>query len=256
MMLIVGSAQRQARHDLWLGGSTAAVAGFVNVCSVIAFFAFSSNVTGHFAIFAEEIVKGHWHQVSVVCVWLGLFLTGAFLANLSITAVGVHRPYLGRLLPLTLELGVLSAIGYYGHHHYGETLRETEYLVGGLLFAMGLQNSLVTTISGGVVKTTHLTGLLTDMGVELAMFLQRRFRGDAVLRFKLKLRFVIVSWYLVGGVAGGITFQAWGFPAFYLATATLSLILTGELASVRRSLRRAEPDELRSTLEAEPSAIQ
>jgi uncharacterized membrane protein YoaK (UPF0700 family) len=229
MMLLGAPGQRGREHDLGLGASTAAVAGMVNVCSVIAFFAFASNVTGHAAIFAEELVKGHWHQVTVVVVWLLAFLVGAFVANASITALGERRPALGRALPIVLLFALLVGVGYYGTYHYFETLRETENLVGTLLFAMGLQNGMVATVSNGVVKTTHLTGLSTDLGIELSMFLQRRFRGDGGLRFKLKLHLIIFAFYLLGGVLGGALFLSFSFKALYLAGFILSLILAHDL---------------------------
>src|SRR5690606_2281303 len=134
--------------------------------SVMAFFAFATNVTGHVAVFAEELVKGHLHQMSIVAVWLFAFLLGAGLSNF-VAYQGKNRSttLLWSTLPLGLEVILLAGVGYYGTTSYSETLRETEFLVSVLLFAMGIQNGLVATISGGVVKTTHLTGLLTDLGI-------------------------------------------------------------------------------------------
>jgi uncharacterized membrane protein YoaK (UPF0700 family) len=229
MMLLERPEHRERRHDLWLGGSTALVAGFVNVCSVIAFFAFASNVTGHAAIFAEELVKGHLHQTTVVIMWLTAFMIGAFFANLSVTLLDDRAPRLGRLIPLVAETVLLLGIGYYGHRHYGETLTETEYMVGCLLLAMGLQNGIVSTVTNSVVKSTHLTGVTTDIGVELAMMLKEKNRRDDVLRFKFALHMIIFVSYLLGGVAGGVLYLQMGFEAFYLACAALMLILVHDL---------------------------
>src|SRR5690606_3773376 len=109
--------RRGERHDIWLGGFTAAVAGLVNVCSVVAFFAFASNVTGHVAIFAEEFVKSHWHQVSVVTLWFLLFVFGSFVANGIVTVFGTRAPRLARATPVGLEMALLVAVGYYGQHY-------------------------------------------------------------------------------------------------------------------------------------------
>jgi uncharacterized membrane protein YoaK (UPF0700 family) len=238
MMLLEQPGNRERRHDLWLGGSSAVVAGFVNVCSVMAFFAFASNVTGHAAIFAEEMVKGHLHQTSVVIMWLAAFMVGAFLANLSVTLLDDRAPRLGRLIPVVGEMIMLVGIGYYGHHHYGETLTETEYLVGWLLLAMGLQNGIVSTVSSGVVKSTHLTGVTTDLGVELSMLLKAKYRRDDVLRFKFALHAIVFGSYLLGGVAGGVLYLRVGFEAFYIASATLALILGHDLVVAFARYRR------------------
>jgi uncharacterized membrane protein YoaK (UPF0700 family) len=240
MMLLESVERRTARQNLWLGGTTGLVAGLVNVCAVIAFFAFASNVTGHWAILAEETVKGHWHQVSVVLIWLLLFVFGAFVANHMVTALRPYRPYLGRAAPCVLEILVLAAVGYYGHHHYGETLRETEYLVGALLFAMGVQNGMVSSITNNVVRTTHLTGLSTDLGMELSLASQSRYRRDPGLWFKLKLRFIILGGYVIGGLAGGMAYLRLGFQAFYLGIAILIFILVHDLVLLWQSKQAAD----------------
>lgn len=232
-MILLGS-QRSARHDYWLGGTTAVVAGLVNVCSVVAFFAFASNVTGHVAVLTEELVKGHWHQLRVVAAWLACFLGGAFLAHLlATTAVGRRSPEVARATALGLEMAALSAVGYYGQVHYGETLSETELLVGLLLTAMGLQNGLVATVSRGVVKTTHLTGLMTDLGIELSMLVQRRAQHDRELRFKLNLHVLILLGYIGGGIAGGMLFVRFGFVAFHVGTLLLGGILAHDWMAAR-----------------------
>lgn len=233
MILLAIPEKRDRRHDYWLGGSTAVVAGLVNVCSVIAFFAFASNVTGHVAVLTEELVKGHWHQLGVVGGWLCAFITGAFLANAIVTTIGRSHPRLGRALAVGLVMLTLSAVAYYGQFHYGETLTETEYLVALLLLSMGLQNGLVATVSKGVVKTTHLTGLFTDLGMELSMVLQRRFRGDAELEFKLRLHLLILGAYVVGGILGGVLFLQMGFATLHVGTAVFGLVLTLDLLGSR-----------------------
>lgn len=229
MIVLAVPEHRQQVHDYWLGGSTALVAGLVNVCSVIAFFAFASNVTGHFAIFAEEIAKGHTHQVFAVAGWLFAFFSGAFVANSLAMHIGEREPRLGRGIAVVLEIAILLGVGYYGHHHYAETLTETEYLIGILLFSMGLQNGLVSTVSQGVVKTTHLTGLLTDLGIEFALLSHRRSRKNPILYFKLRLHLLILSSYVFGGIFGGVMFLEVGYPTFYVGSLVLGAILSLDL---------------------------
>jgi uncharacterized membrane protein YoaK (UPF0700 family) len=234
MTLLSITAYRRRVHDHLLGASTASVAGLVNVCSVMAFFAFASNVTGHVAILAEELVKGHVHQLSVVAVWLLLFLLGAGISNACAYHEKGEPPSLFRSAsPLVIEALLLAGVGFYGSSYYAETLRETEVLVGILLFAMGLQNGLVATISGGVVKTTHLTGLLTDLGMEIALFLRPTERKSEALRFKLTLHAVILAFYVSGGIVGGLLFNQMRFFAFYVGSFMLLGVLANDLVLAR-----------------------
>lgn len=244
-MTVLSITQNRSRiHDHLLGISTASVAGLVNVCSVMAFFAFATNITGHVAIFVEELVKGHFHQLSVVAVWLLLFFLGAGLSNYFAYHAKEDPPSLVRSsIPLVAELLLLAAVGLYGTLYYAETLRETEVLVGVLLLAMGLQNGLVATISGGVVKTTHLTGLLTDLGMECALFLRPAERKSEALRFKLTLHVLILSFYAAGGLLGGLLFSYMRFGVFYVGSLMLLAVLVHAVVAARADGARALEEE-------------
>ncbi len=256
-MIVLSGDSRRRVHDHLLGASTAGVAGLVNVCSVMAFFAFATNVTGHVAILAEELVRGHSHQLSVVLGWLGAFLFGAFGA--ALLASGPPDRGLGRkrrLIAPSIELLLLIYVGYYGTHHYQETLRETEVLVGVLLLAMGLQNGLVATVSGGVVKTTHLTGLLTDLGIEAALALRGALRYDEGLRFKLTLHLLVLSFYVVGAISGGLLFATLRFSTFYIGAAVLFGIVACDFALLRqRRLGGRQATVLPEPVSARPAPL-
>ena len=49
--------------------------------------------------------------------------------------------------------------------------------------ACGLQNALATTYSGAIVRTTHVTGIFTDLGIMLGAI----FRGQTLDYRKAKL---------------------------------------------------------------------
>ena len=76
-----------------------------------------------------------------------------------------------------------------------------------LLFAMGLQNSLVTTISNATVRTTHLTGLFTDLGIELSqLFFYKLEEQKLKLYSSIKLRLTIILFFFLGGLFGGVIY--------------------------------------------------
>jgi uncharacterized membrane protein YoaK (UPF0700 family) len=231
--ILLAPSRRNPGADLGMGVATALVAGLVNVCSVMLFFAFSANVTGHAATLSEELVKGHWYQVWVVLMWMALFLMGAFAANLMVTRLGARSVLWGHGGPLLLQLVGLCAVAYYGAHFYRETLWETELLIGVLLLSMGLQNGTVASVSNSVVRTTHLTGLFTDLGMELSQLLRRSAPRDDKLRERFKLHASILLAYIVGGVVGGLACRHWGFSALYLACPTLLGMLARDVVLLR-----------------------
>lgn len=253
-MLLLSKPRRRSRsQDLALGGTTAVAAGMVNVASVMAFFAFSSNVTGHVAIFTEEISKGHWHQVSVVFAWLLSFLLGAVLANTLVAGLGRRHAILGHAAAPAIQVLLLLAVAYYCQLHYAETLRETEYLVAALLFSMGLQNSTVATVSGGVVKTTHLTGLFTDLGMEVAMLLRGEHLRDEGVAFKFVLHMTILACYLFGGMVGGLVYMRYRYVALVLAAGVLASVLAHDFILLWRAKRRTKPRAERDSYRPSPA---
>jgi len=209
-----------------LGALTSFSAGMVNVISVIVLFAFTGNITGHFAILAQEIAKGNWHQAAVTLLWISLFFFGNFIASLSIIhAKKKTRRFFAHAAPVLLEIVCLIATGVYLSHYYSDSLLETEILVGIMLFAMGLQNGLTASISNFAVKTTHLTGLTTDLGILLSMLTKKEFRNDNVLVQRVQLLFLIMIAYILGGVLAGLLHYFIQYNVFHVVAVVLGVVV-------------------------------
>ena len=89
--------------------------------------------------------------------------------------------------------------------------------------ACGLQNALATTYSGAVIRTTHVTGIVTDLGIALG----RRLRGEPVPPNQPTLLFILFAGYLLGGVTGALLFHRIGSTALAIpATFTALLALS------------------------------
>ncbi|MEH6679914.1 MAG: YoaK family protein [Sediminicola sp.] len=216
---------RTLKDNIQLGGLTAFSAGMVNVTSLIIFFAFTSNVTGHYAILAEEIAKGNWYEAIIVFGWIFMFFFGNFFSNFIVINFDRTNRYLAHSLPLFVEILCLLAVGTYGQFYYAETLSETELMVGLMLFAMGIQNGLTASISNFSIKTTHLTGLTTDIGILASMFTQKRYRQKKSLRDKKNILLTIAFSYLSGGIFAGIVYLKIGFMVFYVACLVIGTII-------------------------------
>jgi uncharacterized membrane protein YoaK (UPF0700 family) len=133
----------------------------------------------------------------------------------------------------------VALLGY----RYDQSLVAKEFFAGSLLFAMGLQNSLVSLVSGSVVRTTHLTGTFTDLGIELAQLIQKQKEDVAGLKAKIKLRLAIIFFFLFGAVAGACIFHYMSFHAFFIPAAILGFTLIADVfrITVRRYYRQYNP---------------
>lgn len=229
-MLRKYSNSRTIKENVQLGVLTAFAAGMVNVASLLIFFSFTSNVTGHYAILAAEIVKGNFYQIGVVFLWIFLFFLGGFTSNMLIIHLkGKANAYLAHALPILLEIACLTAVGVYGQYFYQETLSETEALMCLMLFAMGLQNGLTASISNFAVKTTHLTGTTTDLGILASMFTKKEYRAKKELREKAVLLTSIAAAYLAGAISSGYVYFSVGFRLFYVVCFFLLIVVSYDL---------------------------
>ncbi|UOU99394.1 DUF1275 domain-containing protein [Chryseobacterium daecheongense] len=219
------SNSRTLGDNIRLGTLTAFTAGTINIASLLIFLSFTSNVTGHYAILAAEISKGNWTQVAVVGGWIFLFFFGSFLSNLIVISFNKRSKYFAHAMPIVLEILCLLFVGIYGQFYYQKTLEETEYLVALMLFATGLQNGLTASISNFSVKTTHLTGTTTDLGILFSMFTQKKFRKNGELVGRAKLLMSIMLAYVCGAVFSGLTYYYLEFRVFYLICLCLLVVI-------------------------------
>ncbi len=219
------SNSRTLGDNIRLGTLTAFTAGTINIASLLIFLSFTSNVTGHYAIFAAEISKGNWSQVAVVGLWIFLFFFGGFVSNFIVITFNKKSKYFAHSMPLVLEIACLLFVGIYGQFYYRKTLEETEYLVALMLFATGLQNGLTASISNFSVKTTHLTGTTTDLGILFSMFTKKEFRKNGELVARAKLLMSIMVSYVLGAVFSGLTYYYLEFRVFYVISVCLLVVI-------------------------------
>ncbi|NCD70655.1 YoaK family protein [Mucilaginibacter agri] len=223
---------RTLRENLMLASSTAFVSGVINVAGMVAFLAFTSNITGHVANLANNFVQRNFREVAVFMLWLLMFFLGAFTANFIIRSLEHKSIYRAHATPVILEIVILLTVAVYGHHFYDEDQLERELIIGALLFAIGLQNSLVSIISGGLIKSSHLTGLFTDLGGEVSEWLHPRTGKNPVVKNKILIRITILTFYFIGGVFGGFFFDRYDYLIFYFIPLILLTILYYDLRPI------------------------
>lgn len=213
---------RTFSHNLRLASMLSFVAGIVNVCGVMALKVLTTNITGHFAYFSEEIALQRYSFALASLLYIFAFFFGAFVSNLLIEIFIRRNASFSYVLPMTLEIFLLSSIALLGMAYY-----DTRLIACILLFAMGLQNALVTKVSNSVVRTTHLTGLFTDLGIELS---QLFFQRNNKLNFKklmqsIGLKLSIILCFFSGCLLGGVLFGSLQLHTLIWAVAVLLIAL-------------------------------
>lgn len=213
---------RTFRHNLRLASMLSFVAGMVNVAGVLAVSTLTTNVTGHFAFFAEEVARAEYQMAAAFLSYIFFFLFGAFTCGLMVDLMIQQHPSRTHTIPLVLEILILISVTML----FANSAASDQWVARLLLFAMGLQNALVTQISKATVRTTHLTGLFTDLGIELSQLIFYRKKDErAQLSKSIYLRIAIISCFFFGGTMGGLLSGKISIYTLLIAAAVLVVAL-------------------------------
>lgn len=197
---------RSLKKNVVVAGYLAFVAGFVNSGGFVMIGTFTSHVTGSIGRIGTDLAAGELGAAALALLMVLSFFGGAFGATLIIEGHppgGVSRAY-GRAL--FVEAGLLAFFVFVAGLSQAThpRLRDAEAAV--LCLAMGVQNSLVTRLSGSVVRTTHLTGVLTDVAIEAARWYRWLVHrsGERPQEQRAALLSTIVATFVVGALVGAV----------------------------------------------------
>jgi uncharacterized membrane protein YoaK (UPF0700 family) len=234
--------RRSEATDATLAGVLSFVAGAVNAGGFLAVGQYTSHMTGIVSAIADHLVLGTAGVVGAGIVSILSFIAGAATSAILINWGRRNIRHKQYAYPIALEaflllgFGVLGAVGVPANHVLPLALPL-------LCFIMGLQNATITKMSGARIRTTHLTGMVTDIGVELGkvVYLNRQPRRAAALhvradRRKLTILCMLVGLFLLGGIVGALGFSRIGYLFCAPLSSLLLLIAYPHLAKGRGAL--------------------
>jgi uncharacterized membrane protein YoaK (UPF0700 family) len=218
---------RTSEGNRHLSFALAFVAGATNAGGFLAVQQYTSHMTGIVSAMADNLALGSFALVLTGAGALLSFLIGAASTAVMVNYGRRRGLYSEYALPLLVEAALLLCFGTLGaqlSQIEGPFVPMTVML---LCLIMGLQNAVITKLSKSEIRTTHLTGTVTDIGIELGKLFywnlgksagNRRVLAD---RSRLKALCLLVTFFFVGGITGALVFKSIG----YLSTVPLALIL-------------------------------
>ena len=220
---------RKLPRWIWLGAALLTFcAGYVNSVALSGFVNRSvSHVTGTVSqgacAFIQSDIRGGLLALYVVLSFFaGATLSGIIVKNEQLKA---GRRY-GVALLIEAGLLLLATVLFCHGRLAGELVASG---------ACGLQNALVATYSGSVIRTTHLTGILSDLGSAFGCYLA----GREVNRLQIKLHGTIVLGFVLGALAGAVGFRLRGYLSLLLPA---TVIAGAGMAYMRFILNRQETE--------------
>ncbi len=208
-----------------LAGYLAFVGGFVNSVGFVLIGTFTSHVTGHVGRAAHELSAGDTGAGTAAVIMVLTFFAGAFVASLIVESKAFSHPSRAYAVALAIEAVLLLVFAGWSRIVRSSTPRLQDVQALLLCASMGMQNSLVTRLSGAVVRTTHLTGVATDLGIEAARWFRHlgRRSDERPLVPKLLLLLTIASAFVCGAASGAVLVHRWMHMTMGVAAIAVAL---------------------------------
>lgn len=243
-MLISEGQDRSFSIDRRLACLMALVAGGLNSAGFYAVGFFSANMTGNISTMADHVALGDVLTGSFYLAIVTIFVLGAALSAFVTSAgkrSGIKRIY---AFSIMVEAALLALLGC--ADLWLPPIIRGPTLVFGLSFLMGLQNAIVTRISDARVRATHVSGMATDIGIELGCLAELAFHGENAeasqsYRDKLELHGATVLSFCVGGIVGVFAYKAVGDWLLFGASMLLAMAALPALKQKDHQIAPATP---------------
>jgi len=221
--------ERSSRSNWQLAAILAITAGAVDVSGFLALHQFTSHMSGSVAAIAADLASHGLRVMLQPGIVLGCFLSGAAVCALLINWSRRRNRESLFALPVLLEAVLLGALAIFASpNHLLLTLSV-------LSFSMGLQNAIIAKVSHAEIRTTHITGMVTDIGIELgkAIYWNRNSTLPSVQaeRRNLLLLSMLVSMFFAGGAVGALAYPRFGFLVMLPFAVVLALLTALPIAT-------------------------
>lgn len=241
-LLRLAGGERTSTLNRHLAYLLAWVAGVLNSVGFVAVGFYTSHMTGITAGIADQLVLGGWLIVGLGAVALIFFLIGAMACAWQFNWARRRPRYHDDRFALVLFSEAVLVLFIGGLADQVDSWRLREWvLVAALGFVMGQQNALITKVSDATIRTTHITGMVTDIGIELgkASYLNRLAESEPVRAdlAKLRMHTTLVVLFFLGGLMGATGYLTLGFLVLLVPAVLLLTLAIGALLRLRGAAR-------------------
>jgi uncharacterized membrane protein YoaK (UPF0700 family) len=219
-------------------------AGAINAGGFLVLHMYTSHMTGFASQVADGLVLGNRTLVLNALGAILAFASGAGVCAVLVNWSRAHRLHGVYALPLLMEAALMFPFGLAGAVTLSwPTPFAVPITVLLLSFIMGLQNAVASKTSGGSVRTTHMTGNITDFGMELGKWFYWRRHGAAPSHLqaerhwkRMRMSGGLLGMFVPGGLSGALGFKYVGFICVVpLAALLLALSVPPLLRDLPRS---------------------
>lgn len=214
---------------VWFGaGALCFIAGFINAVGFLSFqHQGVTHLTGSTTLLGTAVAKGNWGQATHLFAVAAFFVAGCIASGAVIqdSTLKLGRRY-GAALAAEAVL-LFCAVPLLQHGNYlGACLTSS---------ACGLQNGMVSTYSGAVLRTTHVSGAFTDLGILIG----QRLRGVAIDVRRVRLYAMLIGTFFLGSMAGAIIYARFEYDTLYFPATAIGAVGVAYSTYRHRHIQRA-----------------
>tara|TARA_R110002073_G_scaffold104622_5_gene236725 strand:+ start:43657 stop:44337 length:681 start_codon:yes stop_codon:yes gene_type:complete len=208
-----------------MGGlGLAGIAGYINTLIIALGAPPVTHLTGTISRWSSDVGRGDMIDAQLIAGLVVAFLLGAICSGVIIGSSTLH---IGRRygLAILIEAGLLSLAAFF----------IDQSLITGAMFAAGaagLQNAMAASYRSLIIRTTHLTGVITDLGFQIGQFLS----GHQRLGWEFVLLASILIAFVTGGILGVTSAQQLGSDGLWIPAGVLGIAGFGYF-TIRTALR-------------------
>ena len=242
-MFGLAARHRTPESDASLGVVLAFVAGAINAGGFLAIGVYTSHMSGMISAFADHIVLGEVSLAGFLLAYVVAFLGGSVSAGLMVLWARQQQLQSEFALPLMVEALCLLIFGILASRLLPWVELNLHGTILTLCYIMGLQNALITKVSHAEIRTTHMTGVVTDLGIEAARWLHQKLGGPDG-RFhphKMRLLLKLLGAFSGGGLIGAYVFSHAGFISVIAFSGLLAFVAAPSIWQDIRSRLSSRP---------------
>jgi uncharacterized membrane protein YoaK (UPF0700 family) len=175
--------------------------GIVIYAGLMTFSVVVTNVTGLLPQIAHDLYSGKINTAGSIFLWLFAFFLGGFFAGWCVEREKLLKWRYLHLVPLAVVAGLFTFVAAAADN--SGALHPVAF-PGMMLFAIGIQNAMVSLTTSSLIKASQMTGVVNELGVDIAEIFhsegekRRLIQREALLRFIVMISFVFGAMLSVG----------------------------------------------------------
>lgn len=200
-------------------------AGWINAGGFLACHRFVSHVTGFATQFGIDVAEVRWADAFGMLTVPLFFLAGTMISayyvdrRLNHGEQGQFHILFFLMSFFLLLVTVFGTLGFFGHFGAALDIMSDYVLIALLCLSSGIQNAGITTASNSFVRTTHLTGMTTDLGIGIVRVMtQDQKQIKSIERHKNEVRTLLIVSFIIGSVMASFLFLKIAYLGFAIPT--------------------------------------